>query len=309
MEVIALPRIARIKNYDSIFHIMCRSITEVSLYRDKADKIKYLMLLKEYQAVFSYKIYAYCLMSSHNHILIDANGADISKVFHGINLKYARYYNKKYKRHGHLFQDRFKSKIVDEDSYLIKLSGYIHANPLSMKKYKNNVEQYEFSSLGEYLGIKEDKFNLIDKNFVMSKFSEEEVNAKVKYLEFIKRCTDNNVSKEIEFKLEGTKYISGRKIIERSFSVEHIIKFLKERYNISENVLRMKSNRKATENRAIFILLMRSLCDYKYDKICEIIGNISQSRVSALCSFGADLIMKNEKYNGLIIELLGESTV
>ncbi|MDF2883245.1 MAG: transposase IS200-family protein [Clostridiaceae bacterium] len=302
-----MPRIARIKNSDSVFHIMCRSISEVSLYRDRADKIKYLTLLKEYQTVFSYKIYAYCLMNSHNHILIDANGADISKVFHGINLKYARYYNKKYKRHGHLFQDRFKSKIVDESSYLIQLSGYIHANPLSMKKYKKSVEKYEFSSLGAYLGINDDKFNLIDKNFIMSQFSQDEASAKSRYLAFIKRCTDNNISCDIEFKFEGTKYVSGRKVITRSFTVENIISFLEKKYSISSSILKLKNNRKATENRAIFILLMRNLCDYKYNKICEIIGNITQSRVSSLCSLGADLVMKKGKYNSLIKDFLNES--
>lgn len=302
-----MPRIARIKNSDSIFHVMCRSISEVGLFRDRLDKIKYLMLLKEYQAVFSYKIYAYCLMNSHNHILIDANGADISKVFHGINLKYARYYNKKYKRHGHLFQDRFKSKIVDENSYLIQLSGYIHANPLSMKKYRNNVEKYEFSSLGTYLGINDDKYNLIDKDFLMSQFGEDETSAKSRYLEFIKKCTDNNISKDIEFKLEGTKYISGRKSISRTFSEENIMKFLEKKYSISSSILKLKNNRKTTENRAIFILLIRNFCNYKYNKICEIIGNITQSRASSLCSLGAELVMKNQKYNNLIKDFLNES--
>ena len=57
-------------------------------------------------------------MDNHAHLLIDANGADISKVMHGINFSYAMYFNKKYEREGHLFKDRFKSKIVDDDRYL-----------------------------------------------------------------------------------------------------------------------------------------------------------------------------------------------
>ena len=62
------------------------------------------------------------LWITHSHLLVDANGADISKVMHGINFSYAMYFNKKYKRDGHLFKDRFKSKIVDNDRYLKTVS-------------------------------------------------------------------------------------------------------------------------------------------------------------------------------------------
>ncbi|WDC83583.1 transposase [Caloramator sp. mosi_1] len=58
-------------------------------------------------------------MDNHAHFIIDANGADISKIMHFINYKYAMWFNKRYSRHGHLFQDRFKSKIVKDERYLL----------------------------------------------------------------------------------------------------------------------------------------------------------------------------------------------
>ena len=124
-----MARKARLKADDAIFHIMCKSISEVNLFRDDQDKEKYIYLLKKYKKLYNVKIYGYCLMDNHAHLLVDSNGADISKVMHGINFSYAMYFNKKYKREGHLFKDRFMSKIVDNDRYLKTVSLYIHNNP------------------------------------------------------------------------------------------------------------------------------------------------------------------------------------
>lgn len=301
-----MPRLPRQKSPDSIYHVMCRSISEVDLFKEDKDKEYYLSLLKGYQEVFAFKVYAYCLMDNHCHFIIDVNGADISRILHGLNHRYALHFNKKYGRHGHLFQDRFKSIIVDNDQYLITLSGYIHANPLSIEEYSGSVEEYKYSSLGIYLGIHEDKYELIDKTFIMSQFSNKGVNAHKLYLEFVKQCTDGNIKSDIEFKNEGTKYVSERKILPRDYSVEKIIKFIIERFKTCEENLRMKNSRKATKERAIFVLLMRCFCNYRHKDICSVIGNLTQSRVSKLCSMGMELV-KGE-YKGIVQEFIGAQT-
>ena len=93
-----MARKARLKSDDAIYHIMCKSISEVDLFKDDEDKEKYLSLVKKYKDLYHVKIYGYCLMDNHSHLLVDANGADISKVMHGINFSYAMYFNKKYKQ-------------------------------------------------------------------------------------------------------------------------------------------------------------------------------------------------------------------
>jgi putative transposase len=301
-----MPRVARVKSFDSIYHVMCRSITEVDLFKEDKDKEHYLSLLKGYQEVFAFKVYAYCLMDNHCHFIIDVNGADISKILHGLNHRYALWFNKKYGRRGHLFQDRFKSIIVDNDQYLITLSGYIHANPLSIEKYSSCVEQYKYSSLGIYMGIHEDKHELIDKTFIMNQFSSKGVDACKLYLEFVKQCTDNNVKADIEFNNEGTRYVSERKILPRDYNVKSIIDFIVKKFNTSETNLRMKNSRKATKERAIFTLLMRCFCNYKHKDICAIIGNITQSRVSKLCSIAMELV--TQEYKGIVQEFISAQT-
>ncbi|WP_123054375.1 transposase [Clostridium sp. JN-1] len=109
-------------------------------------------------------------MDNHLHLIIDANGADISKIMHDINFSYAQYFNGMHKRHGHLFQDRFRSKIVKIERYLFALSAYIHNNPTDIGRYENSPEKYYFSSLPVYLGIRHDPFELVDDGFVLDLF-------------------------------------------------------------------------------------------------------------------------------------------
>ncbi len=155
-----MSRTFRLKSEESIYHIMCKSITEVNLFKDDDDKKKYLYFIKKYKTLYNFKLYGYCLMDNHLHLIIDANGSDISKVMHGINFSYAMYFNKKHERQGHLFRDRFKSIIVDNETYLKTLSLYIHNNPTAIGEYKNCPEKYAFSSLSIFLGKRRDRFQI-----------------------------------------------------------------------------------------------------------------------------------------------------
>jgi REP element-mobilizing transposase RayT len=73
-----MPRMARLKDKESIYHVMVRSIKEVNLFESDDDKIRYLEIVKRYMEKYKFKVYAYCLMLNHGHLMIDANGADIS---------------------------------------------------------------------------------------------------------------------------------------------------------------------------------------------------------------------------------------
>jgi putative transposase len=123
-----MPRFARIKSPEYIYHVMCRSISEFNLLRDEDDKNYYLTLLKKYNKKFHCKIYAYCLMDTHQHMHIDPQGFDISKYMLCVNTSYVLYYNKKYNRHGHVFQGRYESRVVSNDGYSLAVSAYIHNN-------------------------------------------------------------------------------------------------------------------------------------------------------------------------------------
>jgi REP element-mobilizing transposase RayT len=299
-----MARKARLKAWGAIYHIMCKSITEVSLFRDGDDKKKYLSLIKKYKEIYDVKIYGYCLMDNHAHLLIDVNGADISKVMHGINFSYAMYFNKKYNREGHLFKGRFKSKIVKDERYLKTVSLYIHNNPKDMSKFKDCPEKYAFSSLGIYIGKKRDHFSIVDYDFVMKFFGDNLKNARVNYYRWILRCNNEKIVKEIEFENEKSKYISERKIIVRNFKPEDIMEFIASKMSIPSVLLHMKYSRRNVGARALTVVLMKNLCNLNANDICGILGNITPSRISKLSSIGIELINSEHKYENIVREFI-----
>ena len=307
-EVLFLPRIERIKFENAIYHVMVRSITEVPLFKKDDDKEKYLSQMRNYQIIYGFKIYAYCMMSNHAHFIIDSNGADISKIMHGLNFKYAVTFNRIHDRHGHVFQDRFKSKIVDTDRYLITLSAYIHNNPLKIKGYETCPEKYKYSSLRVYLGIEKDKTGLLDEAYIMQMVGTNVNKARENYLKLVYMCDKEKLKKEIEFEDEKTEYRSERKILIRNFDPEKILQFISQETGINKVMLYVKNNRNNKSARALAVLLMRSLCNFKMKHICEILGNITESRVSKLCSIGVELISTEDRYKDIVNRFILQQT-
>lgn len=299
-----MPRTARIKTTYSIFHIMCRSISEVDLFKNDKNKLKYMHLIKKYQKIYKFKVYAYCLMDNHLHLIIDSNGADISKIMHSINFCYAMYFNNVNDRHGHLFQDRFKSKIVNNDDYLFKLSAYIHNNPISIKGYENCIERYKFSSLSVYLGLNSDPFNVLDHDYIMSMFGEDIQNSRNNYSKFVYKCDDKKFKEEVEFLNDKTEYRSGRRILVRNYKEKDMINFVSKKMNIKEIQLHTKNNRKVIKAKALLAFLMRSLCNSNCTEICKVLGNITESRVSKFCSIAADYIGIDKYFSDCVEEFI-----
>jgi len=299
-----MSRKNRLKAPDAIFHIMCKSISEINLLKDSEDKEKYLLLVKKYKKLYNVKIYGYCLMDNHAHLLIYANGADISKVMHGINFSYAMYFNKKYERDGHLFKDRFKSLIVDNEQYLKTLSLYIHNNPTDIAGFKDCPEKYAFSSLGIYIGKKRDRFGIVDYGFVLSLFGDGVDSSRKNYYSLISGCTDEKLKAEFEFQYEETEYISGRNVLKRNITSEDIIEFISLKMNVPKLLLNSKYVRKILHAKALTIVLMKMLGDFKSIYISSVLGNITQARISKLSSIGVELISSEKKYENIIEEFI-----
>ena len=299
-----MPRTFRLKSKDSIYHIICKSITEIDLFKDSHDKTKYLILVKKYKLIYNFKLFGYCLMDNHLHLIIGANGADISKIMHGINFSYAMYFNKKYERGGHLFRDRFKSLIVHNDTYLKTLSLYVHNNSTDIVNYKNCPEAYSFSSLGIFLGKRLDALKIVDYGYIMNLFGDTIKGARKNYYDLIFRCNVEKLKEEMEFEDEKTDYRSEKNILIRNFRPENILEFIGLKMNISTTHLHIKYSRKLVHAKALAVVLMRSLCDFKSSDICTILGNITQSRVSKLSTIGISLMDSDEKYKNIIKDFL-----
>lgn len=301
-----MPRCARVKSYDSVYHIMMQGISDVLLFRSCADKDMYLKTIKRYQEVFLFKIYAYCLLDTHVELLIDCNGADISKIMHSINQYYAQYYNRTHKRHGPLFEARFKSNIINKECALINVSAYINKIPGCIDGYEGKEENYKYSSFGIYLGIRNDEYNILDTLFMLNQLSHDIMRAKNQYLEIVREYDVNNQSIDMEFKSQRSEYRSEKYILVRNTTPDDVIDFVASYINQDKLKIKIKYIKNAVEIKALSALLMRCLCDMSQKLICSEMGNITQARVSKLCNIGLALIEEKSEFKNLIPDFLAE---
>lgn len=301
-----MPRTARVKSASFIYHIIVRSISEIELFKDDNDKIKFIYYLKRYKIEFNFKIYAYCLMNNHVHLIVDANGADISKIMHGVNQSYAQYFNRKYKRHGHLFQDRFKSKVVNDERYLKALSIYIHNNPTDIAQYKDTPEKYKYSSLGIYLGLREDDFNIVEYSFILELFGNTKKSARKNYVKFIYRNKSINLDSYENNQDENTEFLNKefRKIIYRDIEINKMLDLFLCKINISKNDFFNFSNKNYINYRAVYILMARNLCHVTFGRLSSHLNDVSQSYLSYLKSKAIDFI-NNNRYKDIYDYMIG----
>jgi REP element-mobilizing transposase RayT len=143
---------ARKKRMESIgfYHIINRGVEQRKIFMDDEDNMKFLEILQESAEVYRFEIYAYVLMYNHYHLLLKTSALNLSLLMRQINAKYSMYFNKKYKRSGHLWQGRFKSWYVRDEAYLYTLMLYIEQNPLKAKMVKA-LRAYPYSSYHYFL--------------------------------------------------------------------------------------------------------------------------------------------------------------
>lgn len=113
------------------FHVCARGNNGQNLFIDDLDRHRYLHLFEKYRRRFNLKCFAYCLMTNHVHFLILAPSIRVlSRVFHALHVAYVVYFNHRYQRTGHLFQDRFTSWVIQDQEHLLSAKEYIENNPV-----------------------------------------------------------------------------------------------------------------------------------------------------------------------------------
>ena len=164
-----MPRRARKRAESGIYHTMLRGIDRQLIFEDSEDRLRFVDIMQECREECGFKPYAYCLMGNHIHILLKTETDNLETIFKKICGRYVYYYNVKYRRVGHLFQDRFKSEPVEDNTYLLTVLRYIHQNPVKAKLC-SKIEDYPYSSYAEYLH----ESSLVDCEFVLSMLSRKE---------------------------------------------------------------------------------------------------------------------------------------
>ncbi len=178
-----MPRLARIYTDEGVFHILTRGNNKQNIFNSSEDFSVYKSLFKKLKEEHPFRLYHYCLMTNHIHLIIETNPkTDLSKFMKRINLAYYGHYKKKYKYAGHFWQDRFKSFLISKDEYLIACGLYIERNPVKAKIVKS-PHLYEHSSYNYYAYGQKD--NLLDPNPLYKDLSDKDIKRQELYRNLI----------------------------------------------------------------------------------------------------------------------------
>ena len=146
-----MPRPPRLDTTGAVSHVVARGNERRPLFRDDADRERYLELLGDACARHGARVLAYCLMPNHVHLALQSGPTPVSRVVHDVHARYAQHFNRRHDRVGHLFQGRFRSLLVDREEWLLELVRYIHRNPVKARLV-SSPEEFPWSSHRAYLG-------------------------------------------------------------------------------------------------------------------------------------------------------------
>lgn len=192
-----------------------RGINRQNIFEDDEDKEKFIQVIEQYKEKCGFEIYAYCLMGNHVHILLKETQETISQIMKRISSSYVYWYNWKYQRCGHLFQERFKSEPVENDSYFLTVLRYIHQNPLKAGLVKS-LEEYKWSSYHEYIKAG----RIVDIGLGLELISQK--NNKIKSFIRFNSEAANDVCMEIQEKPVRVSDEELRKIVKKEYGIDAI---------------------------------------------------------------------------------------
>ncbi len=191
-----MPRPLRIEFSGAFYHVFSRGNDKRDIFLSDEDRELFLAALSETCRRFDVLIHSYCLMSNHFHFLLETKKPNLSKFMKYLLGIYTLRFNRTHKRVGHLFQGRYKAYLVDQDSYLLELSRYIHLNPVKAGM-TDLPESYPWSSLKLYLSQAKEPHYLF-KSLILGQFKSKEA-----YLQFVKDGIDREIPLEIKKPLGG----------------------------------------------------------------------------------------------------------
>lgn len=155
-----MARLVRAEFAGAIYHAIVRGNNRRDIFRDDKDRERFCARLGEYAEEYGVRVYAFCLMRNHVHVVLETPHANLERFMHKLQTAYAIYFNLRHGESGHLTQGRYHAKTVEGDDYLLKLARYVQLNPLfvggmerrPLKERIQRLRAYRWSSYRWYLG-------------------------------------------------------------------------------------------------------------------------------------------------------------
>ena len=312
-----MARPLRLAFEDACYHITSRGNRRENIFYTDNDKSVFLEKLNETFNKYSIVCYAYCLMDNHYHLFVRTPGANISQAMHYLNTSYTNWFKAEHEIIGSVLQGRYKSMLVEEDSYGIVLSAYIHLNPLRAGIVED-LREYKWSS---YLNYVKDNRRVVDSlntEFILAQFSRNTKQARRLY----KKCVieHKNIKDPLKDSFKGIvlgsrEYVAD--ILEKiaklgkrreipqtrridTITSDEIIKAIEKKYKISKEDITEK--KKGNIFRRLSMYLIKKYTDLRLEQIGEIY-NMDYTAVSQSCSRFQREISGNNRLNKMIKEI------
>jgi putative transposase len=181
-----MPRKARIDAPGAVHHLIIRGIERNEIFKDDFDRNNFLDRLGKILTETTTTCYAWALIPNHAHLLLRSGKAPVATVMRRLLTGYAQSYNRRYRRHGQLFQNRYKSILCQEDPYLLELVRYIHLNPLRAKTVFdfNSLSAYPYCGHSVIMGKENKAWQ--DREYIIGHFGKQRKTARKRYQEYVK---------------------------------------------------------------------------------------------------------------------------
>ncbi|OGH49880.1 MAG: hypothetical protein A3H17_02375 [Candidatus Levybacteria bacterium RIFCSPLOWO2_12_FULL_37_14] len=215
-----MPRGPRFVSQNAFYHVFNRGINKQDIFLTDDDYRFFLKKLKDLKKKYDHSIYSFCLMPNHFHISIQTRKSPISKIMASLITSYSMYFNRTHGHLGPVFQNRFKSILIENNSYFLKLSQYIYLNPVRAGLTSDPL-LYKYSSIKEALG--KESHLILDKDIV--RLVGETKNSLKEYESFIYSGLKESFS-EIKRLFEKEEAVLGT----NKFAIRSQRKYLRRRY-------------------------------------------------------------------------------
>ena len=189
-----MPRKPRLHVTGGLYHVTLRGNNGNDLFKDGSDRLYLNELVENALREEQARIHSFCWMTNHLHLAIQVSGKPLGRVVHGFATKYSRYFNAKYTRSGHLFENRYYANLVDVDEYLLELVRYIHRNPVKAGLVAN-PGSYLWSSHRFYVGRR--PLDWLSTMLVLSLFHCDVNRAKFKMESFVSQGISDDHAEEL----------------------------------------------------------------------------------------------------------------
>jgi putative transposase len=178
-----MPRPPRIEEPGATYHVTQHGVDDRKIFRDDADRERFLSLLAEEVARRRWTCLAYSLMSTHYHLLIRLEEPNLSRGFQRLNGRYAQWYNREHGRRGHLFERRFRDVMVESEAHRYEVTRYIHLNATRAHMF-DLPEEHVWCDYGSTVGLRP-RDPIVNPSLALELFGDRLDVARKAYVDFV----------------------------------------------------------------------------------------------------------------------------